>query len=245
MQQKVQPKNHKAMTRRTYWIALFVVVPFAPIKAQMAIGLRGGANWANVAFTPDERIADQSVTRARVMPAFAILAELPLGGRFSLAPELGYIQRGYRWLPTGQGATGTRYGFDYIDLNLLGIYRLGKEPARPHLTAGLSFGQLIRAEQSSEDKAGKITERTELAADIIRLKRTQLSALLGVGFTFTAGRSLLALELRYAYGFTDVWNGILLVDVNGATIRTLRTYERSFSLHLSWRLPLSKRLVPE
>jgi hypothetical protein len=245
MKYKVLTKNHEAMTRCTFPVVLLLAIPFAPVQAQMALGLRGGANWANVAFTPDERLADQSVTGARVLPAFAMLAELPLGERFSLAPELGYTERGYRWLPAGPWATGTRYGFKYIDLNVLGIFRLARKLARPHVTAGLSFGQLIGAEQLSEDKDGKVTERTDLELDLIRFQRSQLSALVGAGFTFTAGRSLMALELRYAYGFTDVWNGFLLVDVNGSTIRRLRTYERSFSLHLSWRLPLKRRTVAE
>ncbi|MBK9177600.1 MAG: PorT family protein [Flavobacteriales bacterium] len=210
----------------------------SPASGQLAIGFRGGVSWSNMDFPS----ADELDTRARTTPCFGLALNAPLSLRLSLQPELAYVNRGYRlsYEPAIDDVTGEHWSFDYVDLNMLAVVRLGNESARPHLLMGPAFGVMTGArlltERDGSPSGGSVIDPVKL-----RLNRAQAGLCAGAGFTFTTGSSVLVIECRYAYGLTDVFGNLTLVDVNGVTIRELKAYDRSLSVSVTWLMPVPKR----
>lgn len=209
-------------------------------QAQVAVGFRGGITWAKMVET--EGVLNE--TKARRAPAGAIMVELPLSERLGLASELGFIQRGYRqktppyaYYPQGELNTV----LDYADLAILAKFHLGQEPVRPYLLLGGTVGRMLGARQYLIDEEGKKDQGTVLDPDKLGMAQWNLGLCVGAGFTFTTGTSHVLIEGRYLYGLTNIWNGLVLTDLNGARIGDLNGFDRSIQFTIGWIFPVGKR----
>ena len=190
---------------------LFVLVVCGTVasQAQVAVGFRGGVNWAKL--TAKEGIIQE--TQARLGPAGAIIIEMPFSERLSLVPEIGFVRRGYKADFHGaqlgnrlgfdsQGNSVFGYGYyngnapfireqnmvlDFIDLGLLTKLHLGSIPAQPHLLAGLTAGWMIGARQYYVADQGVKFDEQALDPQALKMNRLNLALCGGAGFTFTVG----------------------------------------------------------
>lgn len=212
----------------------------AVASAQLSFGFRAGVAWAN---QDSPQLAEWD-TKARIAPAFGLLLHAPITPRIGIQPEAAFVSRGYMQdLGTSvQGPSAQHIVFDFIDVNALFAVRLASEPVRPHLflgpTLGLMTGARVLTESDGYVSGGSVLDPVKL-----RLNRTVFGLCGGVGFLFSTGASWLSVEGRYAYGLSDIWNGLTLVDVNGTVIREIHSYDRSLSLSIAWLMPVAKRAV--
>lgn len=206
----------------------------------MSVGARAGISWPNTAVPQVETWN----SKPRISPSFGLMMHIPIARRFGIQPEACYVGRGYRqeYAGLGQVKQADLYVFDFIDANALLTLRLGQEPVRPHLLFGPTIGFMTGARILSE-KEGSVSGGSVLDPVKLRLNRTLFGLCGGAGFTFSAGASMLTLEGRYAYGITDIWNGLVFTDINGSTIREAHGYDRSITVCLSWMMPVPKRAV--
>lgn len=234
-------------------------------QAQVAVGVRGGVNWAK--FAAEAGSFEGSGTR--LGPTGAIIIGVTLSERFSLVPEIGFIQRGFKQDTPG-GALRTGFGYDangnysygyfyspgptyldhhlvldYVDLAALAKFQLGHAPARPHLLAGVTAGWMTGARQYEAGQEGQKYDGQVLDPKALDMNRFNLGLCGGAGFTFTIGSSHLFLEGRYLYGLTNVWNGVVVRDINGGLVGTLNGYDRSIQCTAGWMIPLGKRVVAD
>jgi hypothetical protein len=230
-----------AMIARSF-LFLLAACGMVAMQAQVAIGFRGGINWAKMVEIDGNGILNG--TQARLGPAGAIMIELPLSDRFSLIPELGFVQRGYKqktppYSYYGEGALNTV--FDYSDMAVLTKFHIGQEPSRPGLLLGATIGRMLGAHQYFIDEEGNKDDGTVLDPAQLDMARWNLGLCAGAGFTFTTGKSHVFLEGRYLYGLTNVWNGLALTDLSGARIGELNGFDRSIEFTVGWIFPVGKR----
>lgn len=210
------------------------------LQAQLSFGIRSGISWSNVDFPQ----ADGWDSKARLAPAFGAMLHIAATERIGIQPEVAFVSRGYRqeYGPLPSGNYAEHLVFDFVDVNALMVLRLAQEPARPHLLLGPSIGFMTGARVLAEID-GSVSGGSVLDPVKLKLNRALAGLCGGAGFTFSAGASLITVEGRYAFGLTDIWNDLTLVDINGATIRKISGYDRSFSLHLGWLMPVAKRAL--
>ena len=242
---------------------ILAVIGSVGLQAQVSVGIRGGVNWAK--FAAEDGIIQ--ATEARMGPAVGIIVEVPLSERLSLVPEFGFIQRGYGqevrggglgngyfYDPNGNLVWGYGYNsgpapiirdyymvLDYVDLAALAKFHLGSDPVRPHLLAGVTAGWMTGARQYQVSTDGDKFDGEILDPHALKMNRLNLGLCGGVGFTFTIGASHLFAEVRYLYGLTNVWNGLLVTDINGSKVGELNGYDRSIQFTVGWMLPVAKR----
>lgn len=205
---------------------------------QLSVGFRSGISWVNISVPQ----IDGWKSEPRLAPSFGLLTRIPISLRLGIQPEACFVGRGYRQEFPGMGQAGYAdiYVFDFIDANALMTFRMGREPVMPHLLFGPTVGFMTGARVLSEIE-GSVSGGSVLDPVRLRLNRTLFGLCAGAGFTFVVGASHLALEGRYAYGITDIWNGLVLTDVNGATIRKAHGYDRTITVSLAWMMPTTKR----
>jgi len=223
-------------------IVLLAALGLGTLHAQVGVGLRGGINWAKMVEINGDGILNE--THARLGPAAAIVVELPLSKRFSLLPELGFVQRGYQQEPPpysyySEGEVNAV--MDYADMAVLAKFHIGQEPARPHLLLGATVGRMLGARQYLVDKEGNKVNGTVLDPGQLDMAQWNLGLCAGAGFTFKTGTSHVFMECRYLYGLTNIWNGLVLADLNGSEIGELNGYDRSIQFTVGWILPAGKR----
>ncbi len=194
----------------------------------------------------DNAIADiRWETKSSITPQVALFADIPFGQRFSLVPELGFQQRGYVYddHPFPMSVLDhQQLVLDYIEFNALGKFYIGNEPARPHLILGPGIGRVVGARNITDEdfpwSYGSIG--TVLDPGDLKMQLVNIGLVGGAGFTFSIGRSWVGIEGRYQYGFTNIWNGVVLNDFNGYPIGELNSFDRSASIHATWMFPLGE-----
>lgn len=219
------------------------------LHAQVAVGFRLGATWANMIFpdVDDEAPGDLNwETTTRLTPAFAVMADLPLTQRLSALPELAYVQRGYTFeAPTGSVFRDNHLLLDYLELNVLAKFHLGEEPARPHLLLGPTVGWRMSTRIVYDEKYDASQPGTQMVGGDVGMSTTNLGICAGAGFTFSVGNTWLFVEGRYNYGLTNIWNGVVLADVNGQVIGELNSYDRSWQFNIGWIIPVGGNSAPD
>ena len=185
-------------------------------------------------------------TDPRPSPAFAVLLDVPFTQRVSLVPEVAFVQRGYTYKSALLSVfQSERLMLDYLDFALLAKFHFAEEPARPYLLLGPTIGRMIGARAIPLDNAMSGSSGVVLDPDLIIMQRVNMGLCGGGGFAFTAGTTWLFLEGRYHYGLSNIWNGVVLADVNGQVIGELNSFDRSWQINVGWVIPLQGRPVPE
>jgi hypothetical protein len=215
--------------------------------AQASFGVRGGANRAKMT-AKDGMLGDVS-NRSGFEAGIAF--GLPIAQWITLAPELGYVQRGYHREATPPGFfPEERLVLDYADLALLARIHPTDGDARPFMTLGATVGRLMGARLFQTYGFPKTEHGFVLNIDEVQIgsgwsEKSPMSPwnvglCVGLGFAFTTGTSQLLIEGRYRHGLTNIWNGVPVTDEVGNFVAVLNGHDRSISATLAWLLPMGK-----
>lgn len=213
------------------------------VHAQVSFGVRAGVNWAKM--VGNEGILGKPGTR--LGPSSAIMVGIPVTPHFTLVPELGYVQRGYYRDATPPGYfPEEELVLDYADLSLLAKFHAADGPTRPYILVGAMAGRLLGARLFQTDPWTKEMQGVVLNTGQVRtspwsegsMNRWNAGVCAGLGFSFTAGASQVFVEGRYLLGFTDIWNDMPVLDVNGSWVGKLVGRDRSIEVNVGWMIPV-------
>jgi hypothetical protein len=185
-------------------VAAMLVLP-STAAAGVRLGIKGGANMANVNGNFADNIGDWKST---VGFCAGIFVELNLGRILTIQPEVLYTMKGADTLVEEGELTGTgKLRFNYIEIPVLLKLRLPTGPVHPFVFAGPSFGFMLKSKFDSIFGDGEPIEG---------LGKFDYGAVLGGGVQL--GRSI-HLDVRYTMGLQkleipdlgtiDLKNGVL------------------------------------
>jgi len=226
----------------TYGIVAFALLGCAlnpESYAQAALGCHVGAAWSGLATTSGANY------HSRLVPSAGLVFEVPLTPSFSLSPEIAYRVRGAREsLTFPQHRNGLIWKFSYTDINAMAIFRVGRNPVRPHFLAGPSFG-ILNSAWLLHLRDNNVIQKEWLDPEPMKLSRVQFSLVAGAGFTFRVGGHRLMVDGRYAHGFTDLMGAAVVADNNGVVVRQLSGFERTYSLNLVYLITIPEAERPK
>lgn len=155
-------------------------------QAQLAIGVKGGLNFANV--SADSQFGEQYKSRTGFHAgAFGLIKLTKIG----IQPEIIFSQQGSKIEFNSEELTSN---FSYVNIPiLLKLYTV----AGINLQAGPQFGFVTSAKQETFDEFGDIT--TEDVKD--QIKGSDISIGLGLGWDLPFG---LTLDARYNLGLSKI-----------------------------------------
>jgi hypothetical protein len=239
---------------RVLFLLICLHVCMLPAFAQNSFGVQAGPLLADMEFHDTEGAVQSflQATRKRVGFSAGVMAELQLGQKLWLQPELAFRQKGYIEAPglyTGRTSDlRHRWVMDYLDLALL----VRVHPVRNsgfHLFAGPSLSRLtgIRIRDTGAPEflpQYPLAYQTPPVGAIdpawLGFSLLDLGLNAGIGHQFRTGGSKLAIDIRYQHGFANIHNGFVLRDLNGAPIGRMNSSNRVFMFTLGWFIPLPK-----
>ncbi len=167
--------------------------------AQPKFGIRVGGNITNAQYKQGDLTHE---IKSKFGLDLAVVTDFPLGEVVSIAPELHWLQKGYKIEdfngPLFDDATST---LNYLELPILVKLNFGEE-AKFFVMAGPSIGYLLG--ENTEDENGD-----EIVIDLDDYNRLDLGAHLGAGF----GIGPLVIDVRYLLGVSN-----FAKDVDDTTI---------------------------
>lgn len=166
----------------------FLTFTFA--EAQPKFGIRLGVNISNQEFKLDSLKVEP---KSKLGLDIGLVAEFPLGEVVSFAPELHWLQKGYK--VENLEIDGNLYDFtstlNYLELPLLVRFNFG-ETAKFFVMGGPSFGYLLS--ENTKDGDGNDYEFLD------EITRIELGAHLGAGLAVGP----VIIDLRYLLGITNL-----------------------------------------
>lgn len=185
-------------------------------QAQVAIGLKGGANFGNVYMTetlddlaPDFKSATGAVAGA--------VTELSFGKYFALQPEVNWVQKGFLFtqdinIPIGNfdipAGVQAQIRTNYIEMPLLAKAKVGNDRIQAYAVLGPSFGYALNGKLITRPRFFIEFDaiRTDLNFDNLDYNRFEVSAVggLGVQVNFNGGKWFA--DARYTQGLTQLYN---------------------------------------
>ncbi|WP_337043000.1 porin family protein [Emticicia sp. 17c] len=195
---------------KTLALLLFTHLTFAQ---RIQLGARGGASWSTM--TKFDLIENITPT-FRLMPSGtgAIFADFAITDKFSVRPELAYIQKGFLvkeslsmggadFLGINIPVGGTlAFKTNYYEIPVLAKFKLGN-PNAPHayLLAGPSVGYMGNAKAVIK-VLGIFPISPSVSTDFFH--RFEFSGVGGLGVDFPVGNGNIFIEGRYQHGFSRV-----------------------------------------
>ncbi len=203
-------------TKNFLFLALITFFGNTLIQAQVAVGLKGGANFGNVymtetldKITPDFKAATGAVAGG--------VAEVNFGKYFAVQSELNWVQKGFRFtqdvnipvgkldIPAGVEAT---IRTNYLELPLLAKAKIGNDVIQAYAVLGPSVGYAMN---------GKLITRTRLLFEFDPIRtnlnfndldynRFEVSAVGGVGVQVNFNGGKWFADARYTQGLTQLYN---------------------------------------
>jgi len=186
--------------------AALTMVSLGTADAQLPfrLGLKGGLNSANVEGD------DAGAWGSRRGMVAGIFASLKLPAGLSLQPELLYSQKGAKGTLRGDSTTvNATLKTAYIEIPVLLKYALSsKGPVTPCLFAGPAFA----FSKSSKTELETSVLGLPLSGDVDNYneKSTDFGLVFGGSLDFSAGPSLLTLDVRYTLGTSTMWDKVTL-----------------------------------
>lgn len=166
----------------------FLTFTFA--EAQPKFGVRLGVNISNQEFKLDSLTVEP---KSKFGLDIGVVAEFPLGEVVSFAPELHWLQKGYK--VEDLEIDGNLFDFtstlNYLELPLLVRFNFG-ETAKFFVMGGPSFGYLLS--ENTKDGDGNDYEFLD------EITRIELGAHLGAGLAVGP----VIIDLRYLIGITNL-----------------------------------------
>jgi hypothetical protein len=196
--------------------AIALILASTAAHAQVALGIRGGANFATVHAT---ETLDQLAPDFRFTPGYDVagVAEINFGDYFALQPEVHWVQKGFRFaetfdipvssfnVPAGVEAT---FRTNYIEVPLLAKVKLGNDVVQAYAAVGPSFGYALNARLITRPRV--LIEfdpiNTDVDLETIDYERFDVggTGVLGLQLNFS-GVKVFA-DARYTHGFTELYD---------------------------------------
>lgn len=202
-------------------LALFFVGTLAA-TAQVSVGVRTGANWANINATQtlDQIIPDFKTTSHL---NFGLVSEIAITDQFAFQPELAFVKKGFELdegvdlelfgidVPVGVSAESR---FSYVEMPLLAKYKFGTEGLSAYVVAGPTLGFATGGRLITKADVF-ITDinltNTPINLDAIDYQRLEVGGTVGFGAAVNTGFGQIFADARYNHGFTQLYD-IPLVD---------------------------------
>ncbi len=178
------------------FLALFIALP---ARAQVKIGVMGGANLANL--NGNDVDGSELDFSSRTLFGVGGVLDIGLSENISLRFTPMYLQKGgeVTFTEPGLGEETFAYKMGYLEVPALLKIDLGKSSVRPYLMAGPTLGFNLSSKLNYS--ASAIGVETD-AKDIT--ESTDLGLTFGAGVSLPAGASAIFVEGRYALGLADV-----------------------------------------
>lgn len=173
----------------TFILLLLGLLFVSTAKAQVKFGVRAGVIISNQEFKQGDITVEP---KSKFGLDLAVAADLPLGNVVSFAPELHWLQKGFKIEDleiNGLTISGTST-LNYLELPLLVKFNFG-ETAKFFVMGGPSFGYLLG--HNTEDEDGN-------EIDLGDLHEIELGAHFGAG----VGVGPLVVDIRYILGLTNL-----------------------------------------
>ena len=183
----------KTRTAAPWTFALVAQLAAAPLAAQTLVGVRGGANIANV--------SDAGETKSRVGLAAGAFLEVPVSPAVAVQLEGGYIQKGIG----ESGALAEALELNYVDFGVLlkaGMTAGAAGTSRLYVFAGPTLGISVTCRHS-----GLVLWGGRSSGDCDN-KTVSFGAKGGVGVATQVGESVrLSLDMAYGSDLTNIFEG--------------------------------------
>lgn len=185
---------------------LVLVLILSASHTYSQIGVRAGINIASQNFDEDINIDQSPIIGLN----FGITYELVFSERFSIQPELHYIQKGFKYEFDGFiGSTSISFSLNYLELALLNKYTIADIGNDGGLYLGfipyVGFG--LNGKSKFEFLGESETEDVEFDDELKRID-------LGLGFGMGASFGNFYLDFRYNHGLVDISDESILGGKN-------------------------------
>jgi Outer membrane protein beta-barrel domain len=171
------------------------------LKAQLSVGGRVGINIATVSINSEGlEISPSSIIGLTV----AVPVNIAITEKFSVQPELAFIQKGFEieFDFLGNTVKGSQ-SINYLDLPILAMYSFVKtETITVYLAGGPVFGYAMSGETTSEENGQKTTEKVDW--ETAQYNRFEVGASIGAGVGFGVGPGQVVLDIRYVIGLSNL-----------------------------------------
>lgn len=215
-------------------LALFIALP---ARAQVKLGVMGGANFANL--NGNDVDGSQIDFSSRTGFGLGGVLDIRLSKDISLRFTPMYLQKGGELNDTDPdlGEETFAYKIGYLEVPALLKIDFGKSSVRPYLLAGPTIGFNLSSKLdysvpsfSEEIDAKDITESTDLALTF------------GAGASFPTGASVIFVESRYALGLSDIAKeGVLTLMGEDLVSGDADVQTRGFQLMAGMSFPLGSK----
>ncbi|MCC6281860.1 MAG: PorT family protein [Saprospiraceae bacterium] len=203
-------------TKQVLFATLIIVFGNSFLSAQIALGLKAGANFGNVHttqalndLTPDFKYATGAVAGG--------VAEISFGKYFSIQPELNWVQKGFRFsegidipvgnidIPAGVEAT---IRTNYLELPLLAKAKVGNDVIQAYAVLGPSIGYALNGKLITRTRLFFEFDpiRTDLNFDNLDYNRFEVAAVGGLGLQVNFNGGKWFADARYTQGLTELYN---------------------------------------
>jgi len=196
-------KNVMKSILKVVFLALFAVSSFS-VMAQLSIGGRVGANFANYSISNIEDVSPNSITGFSV----ALVLDIGITENFSVQPEIAFIQKGFNQEETFEifGETFTVKAdqiVNHIDVPILAKYAfVNSETLVVYAAVGPVLGYAISGKYKVESNGEK--ETMDINFDDDGINRFDFGASFGAGAGFGVGPGHIIVDLRYVMGFSNL-----------------------------------------
>jgi hypothetical protein len=203
-------------TKQFLFFALITFFGNTFLQAQVAVGLKAGANFGNVYMTealgnlaPDFKFATGAVAGGVV--------EANFGKYFAVQSELNWVQKGFKFtedvnipvgnldIPAGVSAT---IRTNYLEIPLLAKAKLGNDIIQAYAVLGPSFGYAMNGQLITRTRL--LFEfnpiHTNLNFDALDYNRLEVSAVGGLGMQVNFHGGKWFADARYTQGLTQLYN---------------------------------------
>lgn len=186
------------------------------VFAQLSIGVKGGANWAN--FYTTEVLGDITPDLKNIDEFhFGVVGELGITKHFAVQSEVNFIKKGVK-IKEGFNANvfnvavplgvTSEARFSYVEVPLLAKVKFGNGPLQAYAIAGPTFGYATSGKL--DNTANVLVElnvgTVNLDLNQINYERFEVGAAAGLGGTLKLGGVQIFADARYQVGFTELYD---------------------------------------
>jgi hypothetical protein len=164
----------------------------SPAAAQFTIGIKGGANFTDLA-----DVESTYRTSSETKFAGGLYAAIGFGGSWSIQPELLYSQHGATVSDAVDSALLTEH---YVEIPLLLNIRLLQGIVEPQIYLGPSISFPLACELTEDGE----TEDCGDVVDDFESSSALWAGIAGVALDFDLGPLVLGVDGRYNYGFSEI-----------------------------------------
>ncbi|MBL7781134.1 MAG: PorT family protein [Saprospiraceae bacterium] len=198
------------------FIALITFFGNNLLWAQVAVGLKGGANFGNVYMTKTlDNLAPDFKSATGALAGGVV--EANFGKYFALQSELNWVQKGFRFsedinvpignldIPAGVEAT---IRTNYLEIPLLAKAKIGNDVVQAYAVLGPSFGYAMNGKLITRTRFFFEFDpiRTNLNFNDLDYSRFEVSAVGGVGMQVNFNGGKWFADARYTQGLTQLYN---------------------------------------